>query len=106
MMNAISMPVCILGMHRSGTSMITRLLNLCGLYLGREEVLNPPHLQDNPDGYWEHALFVSLNDEILASFGGSWDAAPLFTPGWSQQPHLGPLAFRAQGIAAELEICP
>ncbi len=29
--------ICIIGMHRSGTSMVARLLNLCGLDLGPAE---------------------------------------------------------------------
>ena len=32
-------PISIVGMHRSGTSMVARLLNLCGLYLGTPEEL-------------------------------------------------------------------
>ena len=38
------MTICIAGMHRSGTSMITRLLNLCGLYLGPKTELSPAAL--------------------------------------------------------------
>lgn len=31
--------VCILGMHRSGTSMIARVINLMGIYLGKTLIL-------------------------------------------------------------------
>ena len=34
---------CIIGMHRSGTSMVVRLLNLCGLDLGPPEQFMPPN---------------------------------------------------------------
>lgn len=67
--------VCIAGMHRSGTSMIARLLNLCGLYLGEEQDLLPAQ-PDNPEGFWENRKFVEINDAILTSLGGSWDAPP------------------------------
>ena len=36
------MPLCVTGMHRSGTSMVARLLNVCGLDLGPEADLLPP----------------------------------------------------------------
>ena len=32
--------ICVLGMHRSGTSVATRLMNLLGVYLGAEEHLH------------------------------------------------------------------
>ena len=45
-------PICIAGAHRSGTSMVMRLLHECGLYLGAESDLMPAQA-DNPDGFWE-----------------------------------------------------
>ncbi len=67
--------VCIAGAHRSGTSMLTRLLNVCGLELGPESELMPAQA-DNPDGFWEHLRFLELNDEVLNSLGGAWDLPP------------------------------
>ena len=67
------MPVCITGMHRSGTSLVTNLLRSCGLYLGKEDELLPPS-PDNLDGYWENRRFVGLNDEILLTLGSAWDS--------------------------------
>jgi hypothetical protein len=93
------MPVCILGMHRSGTSMITRLLNLCGLYLGREEAMLPPSPEDNPDGYWENQSITDLNEEILASLGGSWSRPPEMPTGWSQHSHLKLITSGASGVS-------
>lgn len=69
------MVVCIAGMHRSGTSMVARLLNVCGLYLGREQDILPPN-PTNPEGHWEHERIVEINDELLAEFGGGWDYPP------------------------------
>lgn len=66
------MAVCITGMHRSGTSLVTNLLRLCGLYLGDEQDLMPA-TPDNQRGYWENRKFSDLNDEILAALGGTWD---------------------------------
>jgi hypothetical protein len=51
--------ICIAGAHRSGTSIVTRLLHRCGFELGPESDLMPPQA-DNPDGFWEHLGFVRL----------------------------------------------
>ena len=58
--------VPILGMHRSGTSMVTRLLNSLGLELG-EPLLDPG--PDNPSGYWENTALIRINAEMLHSMG-------------------------------------
>jgi O-antigen biosynthesis protein len=67
--------ICIAGAHRSGTSMLTRLLQQCGLDLGAESDLMPA-AADNPDGFWEHLRFVQLNDELLNAVGAAWDLPP------------------------------
>lgn len=83
------MAICIAGMHRSGTSMITRLLNLCGLYLGPENELSPAAL-DNEAGFWENWNFVRLNENILARFGGGWDLPPTMPEGWETKDDIIP----------------
>ena len=52
-------------MHRSGTSMVAKLLNQAGLYLGPDDALMPP-ASENPEGFFEHLAFVDLNDEIVS----------------------------------------
>lgn len=66
------MPVCITGMHRSGTSMVAKMLSSCGLYLGAESAL-VAFSRDNANGYWENRNFVSINNEILKGLGSAWD---------------------------------
>jgi hypothetical protein len=95
------MPVCIAGMHRSGTSMITRLLNRCGLDLGPEADLLPP-AGDNPEGFWEHAGFVRVNEGLLRAFGGGWNVPVLHAPGWVADPAVGPWLVEAGALAAGL----
>ncbi len=51
--------ICILGMHRSGTSTVTRAVNLLGAYLGQNADLMPPTL-DNPEGYWKAILYADV----------------------------------------------
>ncbi|MHC4267819.1 MAG: sulfotransferase [Planctomycetota bacterium] len=73
--------ICVIGMHRSGTSMVTRLLNLCGLYLGPSEQFLLPN-ENNPMGYFENEGFVQINNALLTHFGGSWYNPPLFKEDW------------------------
>lgn len=91
------MVVCIAGMHRSGTSMVARLLQQCGLYLGDEASMLPP-APDNPEGFFEHAGFVALNDEVLKALGGAWDAPPPAM--WAIAPELPALRERAAALVA------
>lgn len=67
--------ICVAGMHRSGTSLVTRLLSTCGLYLGETRDLMGDGAA-NSDGFWEHIPIVDLNDRILAAAGGGWDYPP------------------------------
>jgi GT2 family glycosyltransferase/glycosyltransferase involved in cell wall biosynthesis len=86
--------ICIAGAHRSGTSMVTRLLHGCGLYLGSKDALMPPQA-DNPDGFWEHLGFVAVNDELLEALGGAWDLPPTTDENLSDE-RLEPLRMKAR----------
>jgi len=92
----INAAVCIAGAHRSGTSMLTRLLHKCGLELGPESELMPPQA-DNPDGFWENLRFVALNDEILNELGGAWDLPPDPSEDF-QNVRLDPLRKKARSL--------
>lgn len=61
--------VIVLGMHRSGTSAITRSINLLGVDLGRDLI---PSGFDNPKGFWEDAGVVDLNEKLLAVLGSGF----------------------------------
>jgi GT2 family glycosyltransferase len=94
------MPVAVAGMHRSGTSMIAKALHLAGLFLGEEADLIDP-TPDNPDGYWENARFVDVNDEILAALGGGWDSPPAVPRRFEEDPRLRGLRQRAKKLGDE-----
>jgi GT2 family glycosyltransferase len=68
-------PVCITGMHRSGTSMVAHALSVCGLDLGPEDGLLAAD-DWNSDGYWENRKLLELDDWALEQLGGSWDMPP------------------------------
>jgi hypothetical protein len=63
--------VVVLGMHRSGTSALTGLLRLMGLWAGEDEDF-PPADDHNEAGYWEHRGVWSVDEAILRTLGGSW----------------------------------
>jgi hypothetical protein len=60
----------LVGMHRSGTSALTRVLSLCGAALPKN--LLPPS-RANELGHWEPQLAVQAHDDFLAHIGSSWD---------------------------------
>jgi hypothetical protein len=98
------MPVSILGMHRSGTSMVALLLAECGLHLGDDRDLMPP-APDNPAGFGENVRFVELNERLLAALGGSWDAVPEFDPDWLERPEVTQLERHAAHLAHAFAGC-
>ncbi len=59
----------VLGMHRSGTSALTRVLNLLGASLPKNVLGAAP---GNETGYWEPKRLAVLHDELLAEAGSSW----------------------------------
>jgi len=66
--------VIVLGMHRSGTSMVCGILNHLGINFGKDY---PGKQISNPMGHFEDGDFLFLNQEILAAAGGSWDHPPM-----------------------------
>ncbi len=61
--------IVVLGMHRSGTSALTRWLGMAGVELG-DKLLRPG--SDNPTGFWEDRRIVALNDRLLSALDLSW----------------------------------
>ena len=62
------MQLFVMGMHRSGTSLTARLLNLMGVYFGPEDALMEAD-RFNPKGYWERKDVYQLNKTILQHAG-------------------------------------
>jgi hypothetical protein len=71
--------VIILGMHRSGTSAVARVLSLLGADLPRN-LMAPA--KGNPKGHWEPERIVGLHDEILAEVASSWQDVTRFPTDW------------------------
>lgn len=55
-------PILVVGMHRSGTSLVSRILDDCGVMMGKD-------LQEDH----ESLFFISLNEWIYENAGASWE---------------------------------
>ncbi|HMA30357.1 MAG TPA: glycosyltransferase, partial [Casimicrobiaceae bacterium] len=60
----------VLGIYRSGTSAMSRALNLCGAYLPKRVVA--ARLGINPKGFWETEAVNHLNARLLLHLGTDW----------------------------------
>src|SRR5439155_16582104 len=63
--------VVVLGMHRSGTSAFSRVLNLCGAFLPTK--LKPAKLGVNSKGFWEPEELLEFNGRVLRQLGAEWN---------------------------------
>jgi GT2 family glycosyltransferase len=73
----------VLGMHRSGTSVLAGSCRLLGADLGGRMMAAG---QDNVMGFWEHDEIVRLHDELLERLGYAWDdVRPLPDKWWTYQ---------------------
>lgn len=70
--------ILVLGMHRSGTSALTRTISLLGAALPGE--LIPASQTSNPAGHWESRAVQQLNDQLLQALGSRWDDWRRLTP--------------------------
>ncbi len=61
-MSNIPQPIIIMGMHRSGTSIISSILENIGLFIGNEK-----------QGDFEAIFFLNINDGLLKKANLSWD---------------------------------
>ncbi len=82
-------------MHRSGTSLVTRLVNLLGVPVSVPTDWYPvgPH---NPTGYWESSALIDVNDRLLSLLGGSARFPPQLETGWQSSPALD--HFRSEAL--------
>lgn len=67
----------VLGMHRSGTSALTRVLSLLGAALPKTIM---PASEANAAGYWEPLPLVILHEQMLEEAGSRWDDFRSFDP--------------------------
>lgn len=62
--------IAVIGMHRSGTSAMTRALGYVGANLGLDFIDTMPEV--NAKGFWEDATLNALNIKVLNTLGIDW----------------------------------
>jgi len=80
--------VLILGMHRSGTSLLSGLINALGVSVG--ESLHPADIH-NPAGYFEDRECVDIQERMLRALGQPWSEENGMLPFpslWWRQPEM------------------
>ena len=71
--------IFILGMHRSGTSAMARVINLLGVELGSHLM---QAADDNQKGFFEHEPIVQIHEQLLNDLGISWQDAVSLPENW------------------------
>ncbi len=71
-----SKEIIVLGMHRSGTSLVASFVELAGVSMGEQLVGSSV---SNMDGHFEDLELIAINDGLLKSMGCSWDKPPSYT---------------------------
>ena len=70
--------IAILGMHRSGTSLLAGALQECGLDLGEVSTRSPANEKGNRESW----LLTALHEDLLREAGGGWDRPPEHPVAW------------------------
>ena len=92
--------VLVLGMHRSGTSALTRAVGLLGLGTGRRGTLMEA-APSNRSGHWEIRALTDCNDRLLRAAGGRWSGPPQDLSGLSRHA-AGELGAEARALVDDL----
>lgn len=74
--------ILILGMHRSGTSMLSGMIHQAGYALGKDLMGAD---ESNPKGHYENLAVYSLNERMLEESGSAWDDLSAKVVGLSSQ---------------------
>jgi hypothetical protein len=93
--------IVVVGMHRSGTSLLANVLHLLGAEMVDGAPLKSPR---NPTGFWERPEIVALHDEILAHLKrpvGALSHVLPFPAGWWRDPELLPFKRRLEDLVKE-----
>ena len=90
--------VVVLGMHRSGTSALTRALSLAGFALPRRLLSGT---EDNAEGFWESPAIVAVNERVLAALGQDWTSIGAIPPHHFDGGGMEALRAEAAGVLRE-----
>lgn len=90
--------ILVLGMHRSGTSALTRVLGLAGAALPRTPMGASDH---NARGFFESVPVYHLHEELLSELGSSWDDLSPLPEGWAASAPAQRFADRMADVVRE-----
>jgi len=90
--------ILVLGMHRSGTSALTRLLGLLGADLPKNQM---GRHSSNEAGHWESQDLFRLHEEMLNSVGSNWQDWRAFDSDWFQSDAAKSYKARALQVLAD-----
>ena len=92
----------VLGMHRSGTSVVTGVLHLCGAWAGEDGELTASNIE-NPLGFWERRDIRKTCDDLLHSAGADWWKVARFSPESIPHAVFSEQSRRFQAAVSELQ---
>lgn len=95
--------VLLCGMHRSGTSVMARLLGEMGCWLGSDDDLLAAHPEDNPEGYWERRDIYQAHVEFFRALDMDWDRIAGFGPANLAEPAATTLRERLAALLPDLD---
>jgi hypothetical protein len=92
--------VAVVGMGRSGTSLVTSTIHAAGI-----PIAGPAHLLARADpfnqrGFWETPELVRINNRLFTFFGGTWRQLPHLPDGWEHHPSLAVFRWQARELLA------
>ena len=88
--------ILVLGMHRSGTSAFTGILDILGVYLGK--TLMQSH-KTNEKGFFENERIYEFHGiELLPALHSSWDDTNYLEDNWQNDESLHNLYSKAKEI--------
>jgi hypothetical protein len=87
--------VVVLGMHRSGTSALTRVISVLGADLPSSLI---PANVANEAGFFESNDLMIVHDQLLSSAGSNWEDWRAFNPDWYTSPVAADFKQRVLGV--------
>ncbi|MGI0079829.1 MAG: sulfotransferase [Nitrososphaerales archaeon] len=88
----------ILGMRRSGTSLVASLAESLGFFFEKDSRSPDQH---NPRGYFESRTLDNMNTGILSELGGDTHSPPSLREGWQELPAIRKLQGEATRMLSE-----
>lgn len=100
----IDMQILVLGMPRSGASVVARLLTMMGVYCVPERLSTGAN-QENPEDFGERRDVRALNDMVLRAAGADWHVLGSFSLDRVPAPSLDQFREEAAKITLAMDAC-